>query len=196
LLDRLFAKKIRQLAKRRIKSRSRSRGDRLRSETPDSGARRPLLLSVPGNPILNELLTQRMRFKNLAVLACRPSVIRSVAMKIVQIALFAVFLSLANNAFAQQSDNSDYPDSITREQWKARIDAAKARVREMRREGKSFIAPPEQNSLLRILEDSTLVFGDIVTTERGTFQFIGGTVVPHNPEDFRQVAPDRVFPQR
>jgi hypothetical protein len=144
---------------------------------------------------MSELLTQRMRFKNSAVPACLPSVIRSVAPRIARIVLVAV-LSLAGNAFAQQSDNSDYPDSMTREQWKARVDAAKARVQEMRREGKSFIPPPEENSLLRILEDSTLVFGDIVTTERGMFQFIGRTVAPHNSEDFRQVAPDRVFPRR
>jgi hypothetical protein len=116
-------------------------------------------------------------------------------MKIGQIALFAV-LFLASNAFAQQSDNSDDPASISREQWKARIEAAKARIQEMRREGKSFIPPPEENLLIRILEDSTLVFGDIVTTKQGMFQFIGGTVAPHNSEDFRQIAPHQVFPQR
>lgn len=116
-------------------------------------------------------------------------------MKTGQIALLAV-LSLASNAFAQQSDNSDYPASITREHWKARVNAAKARVQEMRREGRSFVSPPEENLLQRILEDSTLVFGDIVATEGGMFEFVGGTVAPHNREDFRQVAPDRAFPQR
>jgi hypothetical protein len=116
-------------------------------------------------------------------------------MKIGVIGLFAV-LSLPSNAFAQQSDNPDCPASITREQWKARIESAKARVQEMRRQGTSFVPAPAGNPLQRILEDSTLVFGDIVATERGMFQFIGGTAAPHDPEDFRQVVPERAFPKR
>jgi hypothetical protein len=112
----------------------------------------------------------------------------------IQIALFAVF-SFACSAFAQ-SDSLNYPASMTREQWKARVDGAKSRIQEMRREGKSFIPPPDENLQMRILEDSTLVFGDIVTTKGGMFQFVGGTETPHDLEDFRQVAPDQVFPQR
>lgn len=143
---------------------------------------------------MKELLAKRMRFKRLAVPAFATRDIRSVAMRI-QIALFAV-LSFASSAFAQQSDGSNHPASVTREQWKARVDAAKSRIQEMRREGKSFISPPEENLMMRILEDSTLVFGDIVITKGGMFQFVGGAETPHNLEDFRQVAPDQVFPKR
>ena len=118
----------------------------------------------------------------------------TIAMKIGRIALVAV-LSFAGGAVAEPSENSDYA-ALTREQWRARIDAAKARIQEMRREGRSFTAPPVEDSLRRILEDETLVSGDIVVTKSGTFQFIGGTVTPHNIEDFRQVVPDRAFPHR
>jgi hypothetical protein len=114
--------------------------------------------------------------------------------KIGRIAVVAM-VSFASNAFAQDCGNSGHAAS-TREQWKSRIDAAKARVQEMRREGKSFISPPEENWLRRILEDETLVSGDIVVTKWGKFQFVGRTRAPHNPEDFRQLAPDRAFLQR
>lgn len=129
-----------------------------------------------------------MQVKSPPELSCCRTVIRPISMRIGLIALFAV-LSLPSNAFAQQSDNPDYSASITREQWKARIESAKARIQKMRREGTSFVPAPAGNPLRRILEDSTLVFGDIVATERGMFQFIGGTAAPHNPEDFRQVGP-------
>jgi hypothetical protein len=142
---------------------------------------------------MNELVTKRLPFKTLAF--CGANNVRSVAIRIGQISLYAV-LSFASSALAEQSKNSDDPTPITREQWKARVDAAKSRIQEMRREGQSFIPPQEEKLLSRILEDSTLVFGDIVTTRWGMFQFIGGTQAPHNPEDFRQVAPDRVFQQR
>jgi hypothetical protein len=82
---------------------------------------------------------------------------------------------------------------MTREQWKARIETAKARIQEMRREGKSIIPPPNEDLLRRILEDGTLVYGDLVVTPQGMFQFIGKSESPHNPDDFRQVARDRNF---
>jgi hypothetical protein len=115
-------------------------------------------------------------------------------MKIGQFAFFAVFC-LASSAFAQQNDNPDDSASMTREQWKARIETAKARVQEMRREGKSFIPPANDDLLRRILDDGTLVYGDIVATEQGIFQFIGRSEGPHSPDDFRQVARDRAFPR-
>jgi hypothetical protein len=114
-------------------------------------------------------------------------------MKIGQIVLFA-FWCLASDALAQQSDNPDDPASITREQWKARIDAAKARIQEMRREGKSMIPTPEEDLLRRLFEDGTLVYGDIIATEDGMIQFIGKPEPPHSQEDFRRVARDREVP--
>jgi hypothetical protein len=116
-------------------------------------------------------------------------------MKIGPIVLF-VFLCLAKGAAAQQNDNPDDSASMTREQWRARIDAAKARIQEMRREGKSFIPSPDQDLIRRILEDGTLLYGDIVATEQGVFQFVGKSEGPHTRDDFRQVARDRAFPSR
>jgi hypothetical protein len=113
-------------------------------------------------------------------------------MNLRQIALFAL-CCLASDASAQQSDNLDDPTSMTREQWRSRIEAAKARIQEMRREGKSMIPPPDEDLLRRILEDGTLVYGDIVVTERGMFKFIGKPEAPHDPEDFRR-AERSLFP--
>ena len=107
-----------------------------------------------------------------------------------QIVLFA-FCCLASDASAQQSDDLDDPNAMTREQWRLRIEAAKARIQEMRREGKSMIPPPDEDPLRRILEDGTLVYGDIVVTEGGMFKFIGKPEAPHNPEDFRRATPER-----
>lgn len=116
------------------------------------------------------------------------------AMKFAGIVLF-VLLCLAGRTVAQ-SDNSDDPAYITREEWKARVDAAKARVQQMRREGEPFIPRVEDNPLMRILQDSTLVYGDIVVTERGLFEFIGATAGPHHHEEFRPIDRDKVLPRR
>jgi hypothetical protein len=106
-----------------------------------------------------------------------------------------LLVCLADQSVAQ-SDSPDDPASITREDWKARVDAAKARVQQMRREGEPFIPRPEGNPLERILQDSTLVYGDIVVTDRGVFEFIGATTGPHNREEFRPLDRDKVLPQR
>lgn len=134
---------------------------------------------------MNELLTRQTRLESSAALHNRAHNVPSATMKIGQIALFAAL------SFTCTAQASDY--SVSREQWKARVAAAKSRIQEMRREGKSFIPPPEENLVLRILEDNTLVFGDIVTTKQGMFRFVGRTETPHNLADFTPVAPDQVF---
>lgn len=106
-----------------------------------------------------------------------------------------VLLCLAGRTVAE-GDNPDDPASISREDWKARVDAAKARIQQMRREGEPFIPRSEDDPLMRILQDSTLVYGDIVVTERGVFEFIGATTGPHNREAFRELDRDKVLPQR
>jgi hypothetical protein len=116
------------------------------------------------------------------------------AISLTGIVLLAL-LSLAGGTVAQ-SDNPDDPASVSREDWKTRVDAAKARIQQMRREGEPFIPRAEDDPLRRILQDSTLVYGDIVVTERGVFEFIGATTGPHNREEFRQLDRDKVLPQR
>jgi hypothetical protein len=109
----------------------------------------------------------------------------------VRIVLIA-FCCLASNASAQQGENLDDLSLMTREQWRARVEAAKARIQEMRREGKSFVPAPENDDpSKRILEDGTLVHGDFVATKQGTFQFIGRSEPPHSPYDFQPVARDQ-----
>jgi hypothetical protein len=124
--------------------------------------------------------------------ADRPT--KSVAMKIGP-TVFVFFLCFSSPGSAEGVDQLDELSSITREQWKERVDASKARIREMRREGKSLIPTPEEDLLRRLLDDSTLVYGDIVATEHGVFQFVGKSDGPHSPEDFRQVARDRAYPR-
>jgi hypothetical protein len=118
-------------------------------------------------------------------------------MKIGQIAILALSC-LTSDCFAQQAENDDIDSSasMTREQWSARVEAAKARVQALRREGKSFVPRIDEDPVKRLLEDNTLVYGDIVVTGQGVFQFVGQTEAPHRREDFRQLARDREIPQR
>lgn len=102
---------------------------------------------------------------------------------------------LTGEAFAQQNNAADDATSMTREQWRARVEAAKARIQEMRRDGIGMAPLPdeeqtERDQLDRIFDDDTLVYGDIVVTKKGMFQFIGKPETPHKPEDFRALARD------
>ena len=121
-------------------------------------------------------------------------VIQVVAVKFGQIVILALGC-LTAETFAQHNNVSDDATSMTREQWRARIEAAKARIQEMRRDGISMAPLPneeqtERDQLNRIFDDDTLVYGDIVVTKQGMFQFIGKPETPHNPEDFKALARD------
>jgi hypothetical protein len=114
------------------------------------------------------------------------------------IGLLALFL--ASGAWAQDDGDQDETFSMTREQWRARSDASKARIQEMRRRGISMIPPPDEHQerrdqFRRSLEDDTLAYGDIVTTDRGMFQFVGKPGALHRPEDFRSLSGSKTFPQ-
>jgi hypothetical protein len=104
--------------------------------------------------------------------------------------LLALSCCLARPTPAQDVADPADPLSLTREQWNARTDAAKARIEEMRRNGRSMIAPRDENQedidrSNRILEDDTLVYGDIVATKQGLFRFIGKPDIPRKPEHFQ-----------
>ncbi len=66
----------------------------------------------------------------------------------------------------------------------------------MRREGKSFVPKVEEDPVRRLLDDNTLVYGDIVVTGEGMFQFLGQTEAPHRRDDFRQLDRDPAPPRQ
>jgi hypothetical protein len=92
-----------------------------------------------------------------------------------------------------QDRSSDDPSQISREEWQAQIKAARERLIAMRREHKSF-APrtptPEERAeeaSRRILEDESLMPGDLVSTNRGLFRFEGPPERERRPEDFVRI---------
>jgi len=98
--------------------------------------------------------------------------------------------------FAQESQ--EFPDeTVTREQWQQRVEAA-------RRRSEDFVAnartqtprPPdslETEASDRVVNDPTLRHGDIVSTGRGFFVFIGRDE-EHQSSDFLPV-PKRQIPR-
>ena len=104
--------------------------------------------------------------------------------------LTAVTVAVLNcsGSFAQES-----PAEISREDWQARITASRARAEAMRREHRVFVIQhptmeeiADRNSK-RILEDDSLMPGDIISTNRGMFQFRGTPDGTKRPEDFVRI---------
>ncbi|QPF90296.1 hypothetical protein [Bradyrhizobium commune] len=81
----------------------------------------------------------------------------------------------------QASDLAHSPDSlVSREDWKRRIDDARKRAVQARRDWqlnaplRTFEPePPEKIATRRVLSDDTLQPGDIVSTDKGLFLFRG-----------------------
>jgi hypothetical protein len=85
----------------------------------------------------------------------------------------------------------DPPVEISREQWRDTLKVSRERADLMRRERKGLTAyqPPSANQLAeeasrRILEDDSLLPGDIVSTNRGLLRFQGSPERARKPEDF------------
>jgi hypothetical protein len=109
--------------------------------------------------------------------------------------IFAMAMNLAmlsSQGFGQEGA-TDYLPEMSREDWQARVNASRARAELMRHEQRSFaIEQPtieeiaERNSR-RILEDDSLLPGDIVSTDRGLFQFRGSPDRNRRPDDFVRI---------
>jgi hypothetical protein len=101
------------------------------------------------------------------------------------------------SAMAQVEPESDQPGQprMSREQWLADVEAARLRVEERRRQGRSFAAPVPSDeevgreTFQRILEDDSLRAGDIVATSRGLLMFKGQSSDERSLSDFAPVAP-------
>lgn len=85
----------------------------------------------------------------------------------------------------------DAPAEMSREQWRDTLKASRERADLMRRERKGLPAyqPPSANQLAeeasrRILEDDSLLPGDIVSTNRGLLRFQGSPERARRLDDF------------
>ncbi|MFT4115663.1 hypothetical protein [Bradyrhizobium sp.] len=88
-------------------------------------------------------------------------------------------------------DEAPPPPEMSREQWQDTLKASRERATQMRRERKGL--PIYQQSTAkdlaeeaskRILEDDSLLPGDIVSTSRGLFRFQGSPDRERRPDDF------------
>jgi hypothetical protein len=101
------------------------------------------------------------------------------------------------HCFAQ--DAEEFPDgTVTREQWQQRVEAARRRSEDFVANARTQ-APSPPSDLLeteasdRVVNDPTLRHGDIVSTGRGFFVFIGRDE-EHQSSDFLPI-PKRRVPQ-
>jgi len=98
----------------------------------------------------------------------------------------------AKGGIAQERP-AEVPLEASRAEWQAEIKASRERADQMRRERRSFIpqAPTPQEiaaeASRRALEDDSLLPGDIVSTERGLYQFRGALDRERKPDDFVRV---------
>lgn len=98
---------------------------------------------------------------------------------------------------AQANDVAPSADSlVSREDWKRRIDEARMRAEQARRDWRlnaplrSFAPdPPEKVATERVLGDDTLQPGDIVSTDKGLFLFRGRSGADGQTADFVPIAP-------
>ena len=91
-------------------------------------------------------------------------------------------------------------ERLTRQQWLGEIQASRHRIDRMRREGRSLEpSPPTDEEVAReasqrALEDDSLRYGDIVSTDRGLMVFKGRSLGTPSPDDFVPLTPGAVKP--
>ena len=97
-------------------------------------------------------------------------------------------------------DNQEFPDgAVTREQWHQRVEAARRRSEDFVANARTQTLPPPPSDALeteasdRVVNDPTLRHGDIVSTGRGFFVFVGRDE-EHQSTDFLAI-PKRHVPR-
>jgi hypothetical protein len=97
----------------------------------------------------------------------------------VLIALFGLLVFLASPVDANE-DNLDLDvTTMTRDQWQARVKAAREQAQIARRERRTIVTPPPTMderaaaASRRVIEDDSLRPGDLVSTDQGLFRFLG-----------------------
>ena len=108
----------------------------------------------------------------------------------------ATTLLCGSTGLTQETTQPDRSE-MTRDQWRAEVDAARRRLDQMRREHRSLLPPTKSpaekdaDTARRAFEDDSLQAGDIVSTGQGLFQFKGGSSAPHSRDDFVPLGPAR-----
>jgi hypothetical protein len=97
-------------------------------------------------------------------------------------------------------DAQEFPDgTVTREQWQQRVEAARRRSEDFVANARTQPPPPSPSDQLeteaadRVVNDPTLRHGDIVSTGRGFFVFVGRDE-EHQSSDFLPI-PKRDVPR-
>jgi len=106
----------------------------------------------------------------------------------------------ATAAEGQNSELVFFPDSlISRGEWKYRIEQARGRAEQVRREWRLnaplrrlAVDPPDKVATQRVLNDDTLQPGDIVSTDKGLFEFRGRFGADGHATDFVPVLPRQI----
>lgn len=102
--------------------------------------------------------------------------------------------------FAQDidRDTQELPDAtVTREQWQQRVEAARRRSEDFVANARTQTPPPPSPDTLeteasdRVVNDPTLRHGDIVSTGRGFFVFVGRDE-EHQSSDFLPIPKQHV----
>ncbi|WP_339028243.1 hypothetical protein WI604_25785 [Bradyrhizobium symbiodeficiens] len=84
----------------------------------------------------------------------------------------------------------DAPVEMSRDRWRDTLKASRERANLMRRERRGLptyqprLRMSAEEASKRILEDESLIPGDVVSTNRGLLRFQGSPEREHRPEDF------------
>lgn len=120
-----------------------------------------------------------------------PHLMRRVAQALIIIATASLVAAAPTGCYAQDRATEQEKSRTEREDWQARVKASRERIELMRRERRSFL-PPTTDEIAEaastsVLEDDTLLPGDIVSTTRGLFRFRGSPNRDRRLEDFERV---------
>jgi hypothetical protein len=105
---------------------------------------------------------------------------------LVFIMMFGLAVVFSMGCCAQERD----PSQMSREEWQAKVKASRELVELMKPRYRKFMSRhPTSEEIAeaaskRVLEDDTLLPGDIVSTNRGLFRFQGDPNKERIPEDF------------
>jgi len=95
-----------------------------------------------------------------------------------------------------QANGSSQDSLVSREDWKRRIEDARKRAEQARRDWRLNAPlrtyepdPPEKIATERVLRDDTLQPGDIVSTDKGFFLYRGRFGADGQTADFVPIAP-------
>jgi hypothetical protein len=120
------------------------------------------------------------------------AILRRMRRKLILAATTGLTITWSTGCLTQDRPLDD-PPQVSREEWQAQVKASRERLETMRRERKSFAprAPtPEEvaeEASRRILQDDSLLPGDVVSTNRGLFQFQGSRDGERRSEDFVRI---------